>query len=84
MISSIEYVSINKNISNNIVCIGLKYPILKKLFENCFIVEIVISIFLPIFLQNVLICSFAFLFIFFNFINFKYVSINYFFNLEHK
>ena len=27
-----------KKISNNIVCIGLKYPILKKLLENCFII----------------------------------------------
>jgi hypothetical protein len=37
----------------NIVWIGLKKPILKKLLENCFMVDINISKFLEIFLQKI-------------------------------
>ena len=71
-ISSTLYVSIKRKISIKILCTGLKYPILKKLFENCLMVDITISKFLLILLQKGFICSFIFFFIFFCFIIFIY------------
>ena len=52
-ILDILYLSMSRKISMNIVWIGLKKPILKKLFENCFMVDIKISKFLEIFLQKI-------------------------------
>ena len=49
----ILYLSMSRKISMNIVWIGLKKPILKKLLENCFMVDINISKFLEIFLQKI-------------------------------
>ena len=52
-ILDILYLSMSRKISINIVWIGLKKPILKKLLENCFMVDINISKFLEIFLQKI-------------------------------
>ncbi len=52
-ILDILYLSMSRKISMNIVWIGLKKPILKKLLENCFMVDINISKFLEIFLQKI-------------------------------
>ena len=52
-ILDILYLSMSRKISMNIVWIGLKKPILEKLLENCFMVDIKISKFLEIFLQKI-------------------------------